>query len=89
MKIFILENSIVLKSYYEQIPNKISEYTGCKVECIVKRREINVDLIEDEAEFYRIKNLIDTKGYKKYKDEKEMKFIELLKYNNETKDYKI
>lgn len=77
---FILCNSVVLKSYYEALPEKISEYTNFDMDKIILRSDDCVDIIEDEEEFEGVKKMIKDKGYSEYKKSEMDKFMKYMKY---------
>lgn len=77
---FILMKPVVLKSYYEQLPQKISIRINCDANCII-RRNVNVELVDDANEFDKIKEFIKSKGYRKYEEEKDKQFINSCKIN--------
>lgn len=75
---FILCDSITLKSYYEKLPEVISNFIGCDIKCLITRKTPCVDFVESQEEFNQIKNQLEKDGYKAYKDEKDKKFYEFL-----------
>lgn len=79
---FILCNSAILKSYYDALPEKISEFTGVDVNRIILRRRACVDIIEDEKEFERVKEIIKNKGYAEYKKSEMDKFVKYMEMEN-------
>lgn len=79
---FILCNSVILKSYYDALPEKISEFTGFDIDRIILRRSACVDIIEDKKEFERVKEMIKNKGYTEYKKSEQDKIMKYMEMNN-------
>lgn len=79
---FILCNSVILKSYYDALPEKISEFTGFDIDRIILRRRACVDIIEDKKEFERVKEMIKNKGYTEYKKSEQDKIMKYMEMNN-------
>lgn len=65
---FILCNSVILKSYYDTLQKQISEFTGIDIDKIILSKYSSVDIVEDEKKFGEIKKMIESKGYKGYRD---------------------
>lgn len=81
---FILYNSVMLKSYYDALPDKISELTGFNIDRIILRKNACVDIIEDEKAFASIKEIIRNKGYSEYRTIEQNKFMAYM----ESRHYK-
>lgn len=79
---FILCNSVILKSYYDALPEKISGFTGFDIDRIILRRRACVDIIEDKKEFERVKEMIKNKGYTEYKKSEQDKIMKYMEMNN-------
>ncbi len=68
---FIYERSIIKKNFYDHRQATIANYTNTKMENVILREHIDVDIIDDENTFQQIKDSIAQKGFRAYRSAKE------------------